>query len=71
MHAFAICTDNSDYPTSLETRKLYEVIPDPEARKHNQIRVVDESGDDYLFPSDFFVQISLPEEVAERVARIA
>ncbi len=71
MHAFAICTDNSDYPASLEKRKLYEIIPDPYAEKHNQIRVIDESGEDYLFPMDIFLQIPLPVEVADRVAKIA
>jgi hypothetical protein len=71
MHSFAICTDNSDYPTSLEKKKLYEVIQDLEAEKHDQIRVIDESGDDYLFPVSIFLRIQLPEEVADRVARIA
>jgi hypothetical protein len=71
MHAFAICTENGDYPASLEKRKLYEIIPDPEAEKHNQIRVIDESGDDYLFPLDMFLKITLPAEVADQVARIA
>ncbi len=71
MHAFAICTDNSNYPVSLEKKKLYEVIPDPEAEKHDQIRVIDESGEDYLFPLDIFLRIPLPEEVADRVAQIA
>ncbi|AGA91302.1 hypothetical protein Thimo_2578 [Thioflavicoccus mobilis 8321] len=71
MHAFAICTDNSDYPASLERKKLYEVIPDPEAEKHHQIRVIDESGEDYFFPRDIFLRIPLPEEVADRVANIA
>jgi hypothetical protein len=71
MHAFAICTDNSDYPASLETKKLYEIIPDPEAEKYNQIGVIDESGEDYLFPVEIFLRIPLPEEVADRVAKIA
>lgn len=71
MHAFAICTDNSDCPASLEKRKLYEIIPDPEAEKHNQIRVIDESGEDYLFPLQIFLRVPLPEEVADRVAKIA
>lgn len=71
MHAFAICTDNSDYPASLEKKKLYEVIPDAEAEKHNQIRVIDESGEDYLFPLQIFLRVPLPEEVADRVAKIA
>ena len=71
MHTFAVCLDNSDYLASLERRKLYEVVPDPEALKHNQIRIIDESGEDYLFPRNIFLAVPLPEEVAERVARIA
>jgi hypothetical protein len=63
--------DNSGYLASLEQRKLYEVVPDPEALKHNQIRIIDESGEDYLFPRNIFLAVPLPEEVAERVARIA
>jgi hypothetical protein len=47
------------------------VVPDPEALKHNQIRIIDESGEDYLFPKNIFLAVPLPEEVAERVARIA
>lgn len=71
MHTFAICTDNSDYPASLEKKKLYEILPDPEAERYNQIRVIDESGDDYLFPLDIFLRLTLPAEVADRVAQIA
>ncbi len=50
-HEFAICIDNHDYEVSLEIRKLYEVIADPDAEKHNQIRVIDESVEDYLYPA--------------------
>ena len=46
---FVICINNDDYPASLETRKIYEALPDPDAEKHGQIRVVDESGEDYGF----------------------
>jgi len=71
MHIFAVCIDNSDYQASLEKKKLYEVVPDPEAWKHNQIRIIDESGEDYLFPRGIFLEVPLPVEIAERVARIA
>ncbi|OQW43199.1 MAG: hypothetical protein A4S08_00930, partial [Proteobacteria bacterium SG_bin4] len=47
-HQLAICTDNRGYEVSLEIRKLYEVLPDADAEKHAQIRVIDESGEDYL-----------------------
>lgn len=68
-HEFAICVDNHDYEVSLEVRKLYEVIADPEAEKHDQIRVIDESGEDYLYPASAFSRLSLPESVIERVFR--
>ena len=66
-HEFAICIDNHDYEVSLEIRKLYEVIADPDAEKHNQIRVIDESGEDYLYPASAFSRLSLPESIIERV----
>jgi hypothetical protein len=62
---FVICTRNTGYEVSLELRKLYLVIPDTEAISHDQIRVVDESGEDYLYPSSFFVPIDLPASVAK------
>lgn len=66
-HQFAICTDNRGYEVSLEVRKLYEVLPDADAGKHTQIRVIDESGEDYLYPAAAFTCISLPENIIERV----
>jgi hypothetical protein len=49
---FAICVKNKDYPASLELRKLYRVVADPAAAKHHQLRVIDESGEDYLYPEN-------------------
>ena len=71
MRKFVICVENNGYEASLEQRKLYEVLPDVEAAKHDQLRVIDESGEDYLFPKRMFMEIALADEVAERVARIA
>jgi len=68
-HEFAICLTNHGYEVSLEVRKLYEVLPDPDAAKHGQIRVIDESGEDYLYPANSFDRIALPANVAERVYR--
>ena len=48
---FVICIDNSEYPASLEKRKLYEVLTDSNAAKIEQIRIIDESGDEYLYPA--------------------
>jgi hypothetical protein len=63
----AICIQNSDYEASLERRKLYCVIPDPEAVKHHQLRVIDESGEDYLYPEEYFILVKLPESVEKAV----
>jgi hypothetical protein len=62
-HRFTICIDNTDYEASLITRKVYEVIPDPQAEKDDFIRVIDESGEDYLFHVSHFVFLHLPAEV--------
>lgn len=50
-HEFAICINNRGYEVSLETRKLYEIVVDIDAEKYHQIRVIDESGEDYLYPA--------------------
>ena len=57
---FVVCVDNGGYPASLEKRKIYLALRDPSAEKHGLIRVVDESGDDYLYPKTFFRSIALP-----------
>ncbi len=64
--SFVICIDNEDYPASLEVRKIYRVIPDEAAAKAGQFRVVDESGEDYLYPRDRFVPVVVPRP-AEKV----
>lgn len=58
---FVVCINNEGYPASLELRKIYRVLPDEKAAKHSLMRVVDESGEDYLYPERFFVPIQLPE----------
>ena len=60
---FALCIDNTDYEASLITRKIYDVIPDPQAEKDDFVRVIDESGEDYLCHVSHFVFIHLPAEV--------
>lgn len=65
---FVICIKNDDYPVSLEIRKIYAAIPDQEAEKHQLMRVIDESGEDYLYPVDYFVQIELPSFVIEQLS---
>ncbi|MGO8797316.1 MAG: hypothetical protein ACLQLC_21060 [Candidatus Sulfotelmatobacter sp.] len=56
---------NRDYPASLELRKVYRLLRDEQASKHRQVRVIDESGEDYIYPEDYFVPIKLPQ-AAER-----
>lgn len=60
---FLFCIDNSSYEVSLEIRKLYEKIPDKEAEELKQVRIIDESGEDYLYPSEFFASVKIPAEV--------
>jgi len=60
---FVVCVDNSDYPASLERNKIYRVIPDEEAAVDGDIRVIDESGEDYLYSKDRFIPIKVPAEV--------
>ena len=62
---FAVCVRNDGYPASLELRKIYRVLGDKKAAKHDLVRVVDESGEDYLYPESFFVPIRLPQAVKE------
>ncbi len=57
---FVVCVNNADYPASLETRKIYEVVGD---ETEGFLRIVDESGEDYLYPEEFFVPIDLPQNV--------
>ena len=62
---FAICVQNEGYPASLELWKVYRVLPDDKAAKHQLIRVVDESGEDYLYDQSWFVPIKLPQAARE------
>ena len=65
---FAVCLRNEGYEVSLEKRKIYEVVPDSDAAKHEQIRVIDESGEDYLYPEKFFAEIELPQPLRRALA---
>ena len=68
---FAICIRNEDYPASLELRKLYVVLEDPFAAEHQMIRIIDESGEDYLFPDSYFVRVQLPTGIERALRKIA
>ena len=60
---FAVCINNRDYPASLELHKIYRVLPDEDASQDGDIRVVDESGEDYLYRAADFILIEVPAEV--------
>ena len=66
-----MCVRNDDYPASLELRKLYPVLEDAFAAEHGMVRVIDESGEDYLYPTDFFAEIELPASIEKVLAKIA
>jgi hypothetical protein len=68
---FVVCVKNKDYAASLELRKLYQVVSDEVAAKLHQIRVIDESGEDYLYPEEFFVAVHLPQSAEKAVRRAA
>ena len=65
---FAVCIKNVGYEASLEPRKIYQVLPDQEAEKHQMLRVIDESGEDYLFPASLFSPITLPQTLIRELA---
>ena len=60
---FAICVDNRGYPASLELHKLYRVLPDAEAATNRTLRIIDESGEDYLYAAKRFLLVDLPQTV--------
>jgi len=64
---FVVCVKNEGYPASLELCKIYRVIPDVRAVEHQLLRVIDESGEDYLYPAGCFVPIELPQAVEQAV----
>jgi hypothetical protein len=64
---FVVCVKNRGFAASLELRKVYRVTPDPAAESHRLVRVVDESGEDYLFPETCFMNIELPAPVARAI----
>ena len=63
--SFVLCVDNGGYPESLEVRKVYAVLPDERAATNDYVRVIDETGEDYLYPAKYFFPIQLPPEVAK------
>jgi hypothetical protein len=66
---FAVCINNSGYPASLELHKIYRVLRDDDAAAEGDVRVVDESGEDYLYPADWFAPIDVPRRVRTSLLR--
>ena len=66
---FAVCIENSAYPASLELHKIYRVLRDDDAAADGDLRVVDESGEDYLYPADWFAAVELPRRVRTSLLR--
>jgi hypothetical protein len=66
-----VCINNEGYPASLEKRKIYLALRDPAAEKHRLLRVIDESGDGYLYPKSFFRSLALPLAVKKAVLAAA
>jgi len=68
---FVLCVNNKGYLASLVLRKVYRVLPDDKAAQHKLIRIIDESGEDYLYSNDFFVPIALPKTAEKKFALLA
>jgi hypothetical protein len=66
-----ICVENSGYEVSLERRKIYVALPDSKSEKVGLLRVIDESGKDYLYPAESFVALTLPQPVRKAVLQAA
>ena len=66
-----LCLKNQGFAASLERRKIYVAVQDREAEKHGQLRIIDESGEDYLYPKTFFATVSLPQSLRRAVLAAA
>ena len=62
---FVMCVNNSEYPASLELHKIYKALPDEDAALDGDLRIIDESGEDYLYPAEWFVFVDLPKEAEQ------
>ena len=65
--SIVVCLDNEGYAASLERRKIYVALPDEAAAKHGLLRIIDESGEDYLYPREYFAPLNLPPAVKRAV----
>jgi len=69
--SFVVCINNSEYPASLELHKIYRVLPDEEAAQEGDIRIIDESGEDYLYAAEWFIPINVPNDVEVSLLKIS
>jgi hypothetical protein len=68
---FVVCINNKDYLASLELHKIYRALPDEDAAADGDLRVIDESGEDYLYSADRFVSITVPDAVQKSLLKAA
>jgi len=68
---FVVCINNKDYPASLELHKIYRVLPDEDAADDGDLRIIDESGEDYLYSAERFIPISVPDAVQKSLLKAA
>jgi hypothetical protein len=68
---FVVCIDNADYQASLERHKIYMVVPDPDAARDRDLRIIDESGEDYLYAASRFVAIAVPKALERAMLKKA
>jgi hypothetical protein len=66
-----VCVKNEGYPASLEKRKIYVALPDPVADMHGKLRVIVESGEDYISPTRFFIPVTLPQSARKAILTAA
>ena len=66
---FVVCIDNTGYPASLELHKIYRILADADAARDGDVRIVDESGEDYLYPAEWFAALDLPRRVKSSLLR--
>lgn len=66
---YVVCLNNSEYPASFELHKIYRVLPDEDAAHDGDLRIIDESGEDYLYPAEWFAALQIPQVVEESLKR--
>ena len=70
-HEFVVCIENSSYLAALEVGKIYPVLPDSDATMMQMIRIIDESGEDYLYAADYFLSIDVPQPIQVALRKAA